>query len=111
MKTSGRWLLVVCCAVLLARPGLAAADVVPARKAKAGKDAVRVEARLVSLGVPATEASACVGSLTATELGFFAGDPARVQNVGGLTATEWLAGGAVLVLLGVIYFAFVSNGN
>ena len=111
MKTSGRWLLVLSCAVLLARPGLASADVVPVRKAKSDKAASKVEARLVSMGVPAPDASACVGSLTASELGFFAGDSRRVQSVGGLAMEEWLAGGAVIVVTGLIYFSFISNGN
>lgn len=111
MRTSGRFLLALFCAALLARPGIASADVVPAKKAKPRNDGAKVEQRLVSLGVPAKEATDCVGSLTASELGFFAADEARVQSVGGLSFTEWLVGGAVIILTGTIYFAFISNGN
>jgi hypothetical protein len=85
----------VVAAILVAHPVLASADVVPARKAKAAKDSAKVEQRLVSLGVPAKEASDCVGSLTAAELGFFAEDTARVQSVAGITWYEFLAGCAV----------------
>jgi len=97
----------VVAATLVVGPGLASADVVPVRKAKASNDAAKVEQRLVSLGVPATEASDCVGTLTASELGFFAGDPARVQSVAGITWYEFLAGCAVggAVALGLFLLA------
>src|SRR6185295_19749288 len=58
VKNLGRGVAVVLCTLLLARPGLAWADVVPARKAKANRDAAAVEQRLVALGVDGTMARA-----------------------------------------------------
>jgi len=109
VKHWGRSVSVVVCAILLARPGLAFADVVPARKAKADRDAAAVEKRLASLGVDATEARSSAEKLTPAELRFFAQNPSRVQNVGGLTEGEWLGGAVFLGLVGFLYFGFVSN--
>jgi hypothetical protein len=58
------------------------ADVVPARKAKARGDAAKVEQRLVSLGVDAATARESAGTLTASELRFFADAPGRIQPMG-----------------------------
>ena len=109
MKHWGRAVSVVVCAVLLARPGLAFADVVPARKAKADRDAAAVKKRLASLGVDDATARTSSEQLTPSELRFFAENPSRVQNVGGLTGGEWLGGAVFLGLVGFLYFAFVSN--
>ena len=97
----------VVAATLVAGPGAASADVVPIKKAKAANDAAKVEQRLVSIGVPAKEASTCVGTLTASEAGFFAGDPDRIQSVAGITWYEFLAGCAVggAVALGIFLIA------
>jgi hypothetical protein len=110
-KSWGRSAAVACCALLLARPGLAFADVVPARKAKADRDAVAVEQRLSTLGVDSTTAKSSAERLTPSELRFFAEDPSRVQAVCGLTGGEWLGGGIFLGLMGFLYFGFVSNQN
>ena len=109
MKHRARIIAAVFCAVLLARPGIAFADVVPARKAKADKDAAAVETRLASIGVDAATARNSADRLTPAELRFFAEDSSRIQAVGGLTAGEWLGGGVFLGLMGFLYFAFVSN--
>jgi len=81
-------------ALLVARPGIALADVVPARKAKAQRDAAAVESRMASLGVDSSTAKAGTEHLTPSELSFFAEDPSRLQVVGGLTWDE-IAGGLV----------------
>ena len=109
MKHWGRGITAVVCAVLLARPGVAWADVVPPRKAKAQRDAAVVETRLASIGVDAATARTSAELLTPAELRFFAEDPTRIQNVGGLTFGEWLGGGVFLGLMGFLYFGFVSN--
>jgi hypothetical protein len=85
------------------------ADVVPARKAKTDRDAAAVERRMADLGVDSSSARAGADRLTPSELRYFAEDPTRLQSIGGLTAGEWLAGGAFLALLAFIYFAFISN--
>ena len=108
MKNLGRGVAVVCCALMLARPGLAWADVVPARKAGADRDAAAVEQRMVALGVDTSTAKAGAGGLTPSELRFFAEDSSRLNAVGGLTWSEWMGGGAVLLLLTFIYFAFIG---
>jgi opacity protein-like surface antigen len=79
-------------AVLLLRPAIAAADVVPPRKEKAGRDAASVEARLATLGVDAATAKASAERLTSDELRYFSEDPSRIQTVGGLTWYEVLGG-------------------
>ena len=88
-------------ALLVARPGLASADVVPARKAKADRDAAKVEERLASMGADASAARSSADKLTPGELRYFAQNPARLQNVGGITWDEFLGGvvvgGAVAV--------------
>ncbi len=109
MKHWGRGIAAVLVASLLARPGLAWADVVPPRKAKADKDAAKVESRLACLGVDSPAARAGADNLTPSELRYFAEDPTRIQNVGGLTWGEWLGGGVFLGLMAFLYFAFVSN--
>ena len=109
MKNLGRGVAVACCALLLARPGLAWADVAPARKAKADKNAVAVERRLVTIGVDAATAKASAERLTPSELAYFAEDPTRLNNMGGLTWGEWMGGGFLLFLVGGIYFAFISD--
>jgi hypothetical protein len=85
------------------------ADVVPARKAKSDRDAAAVERRMAELGVESSSARAGADRLTPSELRYFAEDPSRIQNVGGLTASEWIAGGVFLALLAFLYFAFISN--
>src|SRR5262245_1320186 len=82
-------------ALLIARPGLASADVVPARKAKADRDAAKVEERLASMGADATAARSSADRLTPGELRYFAEKPERLQNVGGISWDEFL-GGVVL---------------
>ena len=109
MNHWGRMGAAACCALLLAGPGLAWADVVPARKAKADLDAAAVEQRLAALGVDSSAARSSAERLTPSELRFFAEDPGRIQNVGGLTGGEWLGGAVFLGLTGFLYFAFVSN--
>ena len=81
-------------ALLVARPGIALADVVPARKAAAQRDAAAVENRLVALGVDSSTAKAGTDRLTPSELRYYAEDSNRLQNVGGLTWDE-IAGGLV----------------
>ena len=81
--------------VLLVRPGLGWADVVPPRKAKAQRDAAVVETRLAMIGVDSTTARASADRLTPSELSFFAEDPSRIQNVGGITWYEFLGGVAI----------------
>ncbi|HEY3227491.1 MAG TPA: hypothetical protein VGK61_10915 [Planctomycetota bacterium] len=93
MKT-GLFASFVVAALLVARPGLALADVVPARKAKADRDAAAVEQRLVTLGVDSSTAKAGTEHLTPSELSFLAEDSSRLQNVGGLTWDE-IAGGLI----------------
>lgn len=92
MKHRGRGLAVVLCALLLARPGLAWADVVPPRKAKADQDAAAVENRLASIGVDSASARSSAERLTPSELRFFAEDITRIQPVGGITWYEFLGG-------------------
>ena len=81
----------------------------PARKAKSDRDAAAVEKRMSELVVDASTAKAGADRLTPAELRFFAEDPDRLQNVGGLTAGEWLGGAIFLGLLAFLYFAFISN--
>jgi hypothetical protein len=100
---------VLLCVLLLG--GNAWADVVPARKAKADRDAAQVEDRLASLGVDAATAKSSADRLTPSELRFFAEDSSRIQAVGGLTGSEWLGGGVFIGLVGFLYFGFVSNQN
>jgi hypothetical protein len=109
VKHWGRAVSVVVGAALLFHPGLAFADVVPARKAKADRDAALVELRLASLGVDGATARTSADKLTPAELRFFAENPSRVQNVGGLTEGEFLGGAVFLGLVGFLYFGFVSN--
>ena len=97
--------------LLFVQPGVALADVVPARKAKAGRDAAKVEVRLADLGVDSATAKSSAERLSPAELSFFAEDSSRIQNVGGLTAGEWMGGGVFLGLMGFLYFGFVSNQN
>jgi hypothetical protein len=94
-STTGLFASFVVMAVLVLRPGLASADVVPPRKAKADKDAAAVETRLASIGVDSTTARSSADHLTPSELRFFAEDPSRIQNVGGLTWYEVLGGVAI----------------
>ncbi|HTF57159.1 MAG TPA: hypothetical protein VK661_07995 [Planctomycetota bacterium] len=108
MKNLGRGVAVVCCALILARPGFAWADVVPARKASADRDSAAVEKRLVALGLDTPTAKSGAEGLTPSELRFFAEDSSRLNSVGGLTWSEWMGGGAVLLLLTFIYFAFIG---
>lgn len=82
----------VVAALLVARPGFALADVVPARKAAAARDAAAVEQRLVTLGLNSSTAKAGTENLTPSELRFFAEDSSRLQVVGGLTWDEMLGG-------------------
>jgi hypothetical protein len=105
----GRAVAIVFGALLLVRPGLALADVVPARKAKTDRDAAAVENRLASLGVDSMSAKASAERLTPSELRYFAEDSSRLQNVGGLTWGEAMGGGVFLALMGFLYFGFVSN--
>lgn len=86
-------------AVLVLRPGIAMADVVPARKAKADRDAAKVEVRLAALGVDTATAKSSAENLTPSELQFFAEDPSRLQNVGGLTWYEFLGGVGVGIIV------------
>jgi hypothetical protein len=95
------------------------ADVVPARKAKADRDAAAVELRLVAIGMDAEAAKASAVRLTPTELTFFAADPQRVQPVGqqdmfaGQTVNMWwesLGGAAFLAGgLGLAYYMIHNN--
>jgi hypothetical protein len=95
------------------------ADVVPARKAKADRDAAKVEERLVTLGVDAAAAKAGAERLTPSELGYFAGDPARLQPVGqqdqfsGQSVNMWyesLGGAAFLAAgFGLAYYMVHNN--
>jgi hypothetical protein len=95
------------------------ADVVPARKAKADKDAAAVENRLVDLGVDAAAAKASAEKLTPSELRFFAADTARLQPVGqqdmfsGQTVNMWYEsiGGAALLAggFGLAYYMIHNN--
>ena len=109
MKHWGRGIAAVVVVAMLARPGLAWADVVPPRKAKADKNAAAVESRLASLGVDSAAARTGAENLTPSELRYFAEDPTRIQNVGGLTFGEAMGGAVYLGLMGFLYFAFVSN--
>jgi hypothetical protein len=81
--------------ILVVRPGLAAADVVPARKAKTDRDAAAVEQRLSSLGVDSTTAKSSADRLTPSELRYFAEDTSRLQPVGGITWYEFIGGVAI----------------
>ena len=95
------------------------ADVVPARKAKADRDAVAVEQRLVALGVDAASAKSSAERLSPSELRFFASDPLRVQSVGqqdmfsGQTVNMWYEsiGGAALLAagFGLAYYMIHNN--
>src|SRR5688572_5084182 len=85
----------VVAALLVLRPGVAMADIVPARKAKADRDAAKVEVRLATLGVDSATAKSSAENLSPTELSFFAEDSSRIQNVGGITWYEFLGGVAV----------------
>jgi hypothetical protein len=95
------------------------ADVVPARKAKADRDAAKVEERLVALGVDASAAKENAERLTPSELRFFAADTDRVQSVGqqdmfsGQTVNMWfesLAGAAFLAGgVGLAYYMVHNN--
>ena len=109
MKHWGRGIAAVVIASLLVRPGLAWADVVPPRKAKADQNAAAVENRLAALGVDSSTARTSAENLTPSELRYFAEDPTRIQNVGGLTFGEAMGGAVYLGLMGFLYFAFVSN--
>jgi len=109
VKHQGRVVASVLGFLLLIQPGIASADVVPARKAKADRDAAKVEDRLAALGVDTATAKSSADRLTPDELKFFAEDSSRIQNVGGLTAGEWVGGGVFLGLMGFLYFAFVGN--
>ena len=96
-------------AILVIRPGLAAADVVPARKAKADKDAAAVEQRLASLGVDSGTAKSSTERLTPSELRFFAEDSSRIQNVGGITWYEFLGGVVVGAAVALATFAVADH--
>jgi hypothetical protein len=95
------------------------ADVVPARKAKADRDAATIEQRLVDLGVDAATAKSSAGSLTPSELRFFATDTERLQPVGqqdmfsGQTVNMWFEsiGGAAFLAggLGLAYYMVHNN--
>jgi hypothetical protein len=95
------------------------ADVVPARKAKADRDAATVEVRLVTLGVEAPAAKASAERLTPSELRFFASDAQRIQPVGqqdmfaGQTVNMWyesLGGAALLAAgFGLAYYMIHNN--
>ena len=111
MKHQGRLAGLVLGLFVLAQTGAASADVVPARKAKADRDAAKVEERLASIGADASAARSGADRLTPSELRYFAEDPSRVQNVGGMTWGEAAAGTVYLGLMGFLYFAFVSNQN
>ena len=93
--------------LLVARPGVAAADVVPARKAKSDRDAAAVERRMAELGVETSAARSGAERLTPSELRYFAEDPSRIQSVGGITWYEFLGGLAVgaVVAAGVFLIA------
>lgn len=82
-------------AVLLLRPAIASADVVPPRKEKAERSAASVEARLATLGVDAATAKVSAERLTSDELRYFSEDPSRIQAVGGITWYE-VVGGVVV---------------
>ena len=102
---------------VFAAPALA--DIVPARKAKADKDAATVENRLVDLGVDSAAAKASAEKLTPSELRFFAADTARLQPVGqqdmfaGQTVNMWFEslGGAAFLAggLGLAYYMIHNN--
>lgn len=95
------------------------ADIVPARKAKADRDAAAVEERLVALGVDAASAKSSADKLSPSELSFFASDPLRVQSVGqqdmfaGQSVNLWyesLGGAAMLAAgLGLAYYMIHNN--
>jgi len=85
------------------------ADVVPARKAKADRDAAAVEQRLVTLGMNAGAARGSADRLTPSELRFFATDTSKLHPVGqqdmfaGQTVNLWFesVGGAVMLAAGL----------
>jgi hypothetical protein len=85
------------------------ADVVPARKTKADRDAVAVERRLVTLGMDASAARGSADRLTPSELWFFATDTSKLHPVGqqdmfaGQTVNLWFEsiGGAVMLAAGL----------
>ena len=106
-RTSGLIASFVVVALLVARPGLAVADIVPARKAKADRDAAAVEKRMAELGVDSSTARAGAERLTPSELTYFAEDPSRIQTVGGITWYEFIGGVAVgaVVALGIFLVA------
>jgi len=95
------------------------ADIVPARKAKADRDAAVVETRLVALGVESAAAKASADRLTPAELRFFAADTERLQPVGqqdmfaGQTVNMWFEsiGGACFLAggLGLAYYMIHNN--
>jgi hypothetical protein len=92
--------------LLVARPGVAVADVVPARKAKADRDAAAVERRMTELGVETSAARSGADRLTPSELRYFAEDPSRLQSVGGITWYEFLGGVVVgVVVAGAVFLA------
>ena len=91
--------------VLVLQPGLAQADVVPARKAKADRDAAAVEKRLATIGVDAATARTSAEMLTPSELRFFAEDSSRIQSVGGITWYEFLGGVVVGSAVALVTYA------
>jgi len=106
-RTTGLVASFAVAAVLVLRPGIALADVVPARKAKADRDAAKVEVRLAALGVDTATAKSSAEKLTPSELRFFAEDPSRLQSVGSLTWYEFIGGAAVgiFVATGLVLMA------
>ena len=90
------------------------ADVAPAKKSKADRDAAAVEARLVKLGMDTETARGSAGRLTPSELRFFAADTSKLQPVGqqdmfaGQTVNLWFEsiGGAAFLAggLGLGYY-------
>jgi hypothetical protein len=99
MKRTGLTLAVVALAVLVPGPS-SFADHLKAKKAHDPAAASKVKARLMDLGMSEADAAREVGSLTSSEIAYFASEPDRVQVVAGLWLEEWILGlafGAALV--------------
>ncbi len=109
MKKPGLLLAFAVAALLVGRPGVASADVAPARKPSPA--AAKVDARLRKAGVPAAQSAEQVAKLTAAETAFFAADESRVQVVGGLTWYQWLSGLGWLLAIAAAAALLADHSN
>jgi hypothetical protein len=116
MVAVGRLLVAVALAGLFT-PSLYA-DVIPTRRAgDTSESALKVENRLVQLGVTATAAREQIQKLTDEQTHYFAGNPERIQlvgqeNWGGQSDNlwwEWVFGIAALAGAVVIIMLAASN--